>query len=158
MNAIRKLFFGFILGRIFGDVEKGKFGTHAQDAYLWTQGHKTTIAFLFTCLSGAIVTQYPSAAAPLGVVSTVLWHAGLVDKGRRATPPAWFKDAYLYLATAGASGAYLLSGLATYLGQIPGCPACSEWSGYIELGLAAVGVACSWIAGLLDGGQEAPKA
>jgi hypothetical protein len=144
-------------GRFFRDVEAGRHGSAASRAYAWTKGRKTWIAFLVG-LAAAAATQFlPEAAPALTVVTVVLGHAGLVDKGSRAAAPLvpdGARDSLQWILATAASASYLVFGLQELLGGIPGCPQCSTWSDRIGLATAALGVATSWLAAYVDPGKR----
>jgi hypothetical protein len=144
-------------GRFFRDVEAGKHGSGAARFYAWTKGRKTWIAFVVGLAAAASLQFAPELAPTLTLLTVILGHAGLVDKGSRAAAPLVpdaAREALQWILATAAGAAYLVFGLQELLGRIPGCPECLAWSDRISLVTAALGVATSWLAAYVDPGKR----
>lgn len=141
----------FLAGGLVRDIAEGKRGPRLKAIYWRLAGRKTYTGFLLAALAGGMALADPTLAeqvAPvLGTIAAVLVSAGLLDRGwRSAPPPVALSQAWQQVLAFGPALAAVTALLIEWLPRVPGCAWCTDVAGYLQLGVAAMGVAVGYLA------------
>lgn len=141
-------------GGLFRDIAEGKRGPKLQALYWRLCGYKRLTGFALAAVLGGMAVADPalfaSLAPTLGTVAALFVAWGFLDKGwRTAPPPVEISAAWHSLLAFGPILAAVAALAIEWLPRIPSCGWCADVAGYLQISVAAVGIASGYLAALL---------